>query len=291
MEGAFKKDSEELVQKSLQIRRNWLSTEEYQKLTSLLKDQENLEYYISLVISEMEKSMTERLKEFYSETEKPEILVSSPIELEFRPLTHIEDDKVYFGQWRKKTGQIEGRGLLKTTDNEFYQGSFDKGIFEGDGFLMKEFYNSCYRGEFKEGNFEGEGFLFNSADVFHKGGFKNNLFHGFGVQGLRGRTFEGYFVEGKREGHGRYSTEPGTYFECDWKNDSHEDYIVCNWANGAQYFGEFKNYKKEGKGHVVKADGARAVGTWVESEFESGIYTDSKGREFKVPDEKPADEI
>lgn len=60
-----------------------------------------------------------------------------------------------------------------------------------------------------------------------------------------GETFEGFFLNGKRHGQGRYKKNKGEYLGC-WKNDLLKEGIFTN--EEFYYKGGFKNKKFFGKG-------------------------------------------
>ena len=64
-------------------------------------------------------------------------------------------------------------------------------------------------------------------------------------------------------------------------NGNYQDpcFGVYLWDSGVKYVGEFKGYKKHGKGTTDWPDGAKYVGEWKNGlRHGQGAYTDAGGR-------------
>lgn len=74
------------------------------------------------------------------------------------------------------------------------------------------------------------------------GGFQHDMFHGKGsVKSPQGH-FDGYFVEGKKEGIGIYTLCDGTRYEGSFSNDMKNGYGQCFDRKGKLLF---KGYWKD----------------------------------------------
>lgn len=77
-------------------------------------------------------------------------------------------------------------------------------------------------------------------------------------------TYEGEFIEGKKEGKGRwFKKEPPTdfnekqvYYEGDYKNDLKHGHGEYQWQSGNRYKGGYKEDKRHGYGEMFWVDGS-----------------------------------
>ena len=109
----------------------------------------------------------------------------------------------------------------------------------------------------------------------------NGLKHGKGkIYNINGSIkYEGDFVNGKREGYGKFIWEDGEYYigqwmnnlkygkgiiyyknggiklDCNWVNDMPEGNGKCIWKDGNYYIGQFKNGLRNNKGKIYYKNG------------------------------------
>merc|ERR1719262_1646739 len=96
------------------------------------------------------------------------------------------DGSRFEGQW--KANHASGRGRLTQTDGNVYVGEWSRSMAYGFGTLYHNLGNRVYRGR-----------------------WKNDLQYGHGVESWRdGSHFEGYLLEGKKDGFGCYTWSDGT---------------------------------------------------------------------------------
>ena len=141
-----------------------------------------------------------------------------------------------------------------TKDNFVYKGEVSDGFFEGKGELTYINKNQIYIGQFKRNKKEGLGRLYKLIKINNKqnklllynGEWKNNKYHGVGIE--EGNTFyyEGYFQNGKREGLGcYYDYETQQSFIGNWVNGYKEGkFCVKNLSTGeysVKTFNEWSN--------------------------------------------------
>lgn len=102
---------------------------------------------------------------------------------------------------------ISGYGKqIFVKEEEEYEGQFFEGARHGAGLYSYKDGHFQYEGEWKYGRRSGTGRLA-SADgsYFYDGEWKRDLPHGFGKERmLTGDYYEGNYVNGLREGHGKY---------------------------------------------------------------------------------------
>ncbi|SBT73338.1 MORN repeat protein, putative [Plasmodium ovale] len=129
----------------------------------------------------------------------------------------------YFGKF--KNNLFHGNGLYVDYSLNQYEGEFLNGYFNGNGKLI--FNKNTYMGIFKNNNLIGKGKILYENGFIYTGQIKNFLPHGYGFWSYNNTiTFEGYFVEGKKNGHGILTincnsrSDETFYIEGKWKNDN-----------------------------------------------------------------------
>lgn len=96
-----------------------------------------------------------------------------------------------------------------------------------------------------------------------------------------GASYEGNFVNGKRQGQGKLRYANGAYYEGGFYNDKWDGYGELTYANGNVYRGNFSNgLREDDNGVLVFADGTIHTGTfsndkmtgYAEREYSNGVY-------------------
>jgi len=78
-----------------------------------------------------------------------------------------------------------------------------------------------------------------------------------------GATYQGDFVQGQREGHGRYTFSDGGYYVGSWVDGRYDGFGECHWEDGRTYKGEWKTGMAHGQGVETYPDGrVRHDGQW-----------------------------
>ena len=114
--------------------------------------------------------------------------------------------------------------------------------------------------------------------------------------------YEGYMIDGKRDGFGVFKDENGDRYRGEWKNDQREGegvficrnfdrftgtwekdlkegYGVYRFHTGESYKGNWSKGKRHGKGRFKWADGSSYKGTWRNGLKEgTGIWKNGKGK-------------
>jgi hypothetical protein len=151
-------------------------------------------------------------------------------------------------------GKASGSGVLVVINSKglagVYEGDVVKGRAEGEGRISvrneKTGGVDVYTGDFANGTLDGEGELVSSEGWTYTGGFKDGEEHGAGtVETTNGDKFRSAFENGNPVG-------PALVF---YKTEG-----------GETYFGEAENKKRNGQGHLIKANDDVYVG-----EFEDGV--------------------
>lgn len=84
---------------------------------------------------------------------------------------------------------------------------------------------------------------------------------------IDGDLFEGYFINGKENGRGKYTWANGDVYDGMWKDGKRCGRGRISWSNGASFDGEWHDGKKHGRGTYTWADG-----TYYEGEFADGNF-------------------
>ena len=114
-----------------------------------------------------------------------------------------------------------------------------------------------------------------------------DLFEGYFINGKKngrgkyiwanGNVYDGNWVDGKCTGKGRISWSSGASFDGEWKDNqmSEGKYI---YADGSVYEGSFKNGKRDGYGKRIYTSGDKYEGRWQSgSRNGKGVYTWADG--------------
>lgn len=80
-------------------------------------------------------------------------------------------------------------------------------------------------------------------------------------------TYEGGFVDGKRNGNGVMRYTNGDVYEGNWVNGEREGNGKMKYDNGKIYIGSWKQGKKEGQGKMNYNDGSSFEGEWINDEY------------------------
>ena len=168
----------------------------------------------------------------------------------------------YDGEW--KDGKRHGSAKWKYPDGDAYEGEYVNGFRHGHG-RFKCANGDCYVGSFVKGKENGAGKVVCANGVVYEGEFKGGKRHGKATWlHPNGDRFEGecgysncevfflllrnwyplclgYFVNDKREGHGKYVWSNGEVYEGGWKNGKHHGKGKYRQANGEVYEVEYRN--------------------------------------------------
>lgn len=202
----------------------------------------------------------------------------------------------YEGQF--KNNFRHGRGVYKWNNGESYEGGWVQGKKEGQGTLT--FLNgNKYIGAFKNGNREGKGIEYDkNGNVTYDGQWKSdkkttlistqqktssltigcvsgNCTNGYGKYRYNNGIYNGFFKNGKRNGHGHFSWNNGDFYFGNWSNDLRNDYGSYHWKDGSHYVGEWKNNVRTGYGRKKNPKGTYSRGIWQNGKLISA-YTFTK---------------
>ncbi|CAI2377445.1 unnamed protein product [Moneuplotes crassus] len=263
-----------------------ITKEEYELLTELIQDEERLEVYGFRAMQKMKELMNENVEKTYRQRGEPSVLVECSGDLEFRPIKVYEDGRRYFGQWNKVTTLREGTGIsTNLNDHQFVIGQFSSDKCTGKGLYI--FSNgSYYEGDLKDLYAHGYGKIVSKKGFEYEGQWENDLWHGLGTEvECNGDVYRGEFVRHEREGEGVLVDKSGVRYEGEFRSGKKHGYGVQVDCEKTEFYANFEYDLVEGLCWIVKMDGAMFRGKWDVEDEMTGIYTDTKGRELKVPSE------
>jgi uncharacterized protein len=142
--------------------------------------------------------------------------------------------------------------------------------------VTKQFSITEYVGEFKDGKYDGYGVLLMSARTFYLGQFKDGKFHGYGIYTNRAdsRSYDGEWINGKRNGQGSYIGQFGREYIGQWRDDKRNGngtefrLISRGKPMSKTYVGAWQDDKKNGQGTYTHLDdGSTGTGEWFKGEF------------------------
>ncbi|KRX69454.1 Notchless -like protein 1 [Trichinella sp. T6] len=155
---------------------------------------------------------------------------------------------VYSGSWL--LGKPHGNGHLTTKNNCVYGGHFRDGLMDGYG-------------EYK---IVGE----NGRWQFNKGQWRAGVLSGLVfIEYSDGSSYEGYFENNVRHGHGVHRQGSILYVGA-WQNDKRQGYGVSDECR-SKYLGMWENDLKHGLGTLVTLDGICYKGVFEKGAFKNGM--------------------
>ncbi len=167
----------------------------------------------------------------------------------------LSNDDIYCGSWKKINGKFkfDGEGTLKIKYIVVPRvtAKCQLTIQNGDE----------YTGIFSDGKFNGKGIYENKETKRHyEGDFINGQANGHGKFTMcNGNIYEGAFKNDIAWGFGKYIWKNGENFEGDFYDGTYVKGTYI-YKSGNRYEGEFKNEKRHGKGILIFADGGHYEG-------------------------------
>jgi len=104
-------------------------------------------------------------------------------------------------------------------------------------------------------------------------------------------TYEGEFLNGIREGKGKFSHKSETILECNFKNGQAIGYGKYDLGNGNYYNGEIINYRQHGNGTLKMANGSKFEGFFVSDRMYTGKFTNFDGKVTYIQKYFPVEKI
>ena len=158
--------------------------------------------------------------------------------------------------------KVEGASVPVTWTGDCVEG---RGSGYGRMEVQGPYGEIVYIGELRGGKQHGYG-TYKWIAGFRKG----NRYEGYFLDGKRngrgvytwssGNRYEGYFLDGKRNGRGVYTWQDGTRYEGDFVDGKLNGRGVYTWSSGNRYEGYFLDGKRNGRGVYTWQDGTRYEG-------------------------------
>lgn len=170
---------------------------------------------------------------------------------------HCKVNPKYSGEW--DNDMYNGKGLLYYAQCNYYSGMFVNNKREGYGKSYAN--NETYDGYFKNDKRNGKGVLTvfiskkcNRILKTYEAEFKDDILTGYGKCSYKnGDTYEGNYVNAKKEGFGIYFCyKTNTKYEGNWKDDLKDGNILITDDNGNTYKSIWKNGKQTNKKRYEK---------------------------------------
>lgn len=92
---------------------------------------------------------------------------------------------------------------------------------------------------------------------------------------IDGDLFEGYFINGKKNGRGKYIWANGDIFDGNWVDGKRTGKGRITWSNGDTYEGEWKDGKRCGRGKLIQYGKSPTGETYMKYSYD-GEWLDSK---------------
>ena len=92
---------------------------------------------------------------------------------------------------------------------------------------------------------------------------------------IDGDLFEGYFINGKKNGRGKYTWANGDVFDGNWVDGKRTGKGRITWSNGDTYEGEWKDGKLCGRGKLIQYGKSPSGETFMKYSYD-GEWLDSK---------------
>ena len=158
------------------------------------------------------------------------------------------------------------KGILVSTNGDYYDGEFVNGKKEGEGKLIYANGNQ-YEGTFLGGLPNGKGKLIQTDNDIYEGEWKNGKINGQGIRlHNNGDKYVGNHLNDVRSGKGLYLFVNGDSYNGNWVNGKANGKGILKFRNGDVYDGEFVDNCIFGKGTFKKKNGEIYIG-----EFKLGL--------------------
>ena len=111
------------------------------------------------------------------------------------------------------------------------------------------------------------------------------------MNGVYESTHEGEFINGIREGRGKFTHKDNSVAAGTFKNGQLMGFGTRVSDDGGKYEGEFVNYREHGKGLKTYANGSKFEGFFVSDYPYTGKFTNYDGKITFIQEYNPVDRI
>jgi hypothetical protein len=204
------------------------------------------------------------------------------------PQTHTRKNrpiktKTYPGGIKYK-GQLlgglpHGKGIMKWTNGEAYDGDWKRGKRHGHGKMRYEDPGHIFIGRWINDDMN-DGTMKFPDGTKYVGSFKNGFMYGLGTMTwASGNTYTGEFRKDERNGEGTYRVFENKLlvkeYIGNWENDKKSGQGIMNWPqDGDKYTGEWKDDNRHGHG-IMKENKTIYEGNWENDRKQGreGVFT------------------
>jgi hypothetical protein len=169
------------------------------------------------------------------------------------------DDSIFVGQ--EKAGVINGWGIVRLNNGDYYRGQFKDGLFHGYGEMRTQ--ALFYKGSFVNGARDGLGRQVSSNKSYF-GFFKEDRKHGVAIVEIdHGKeVIRGYYRSGHVQGFGILELNLGEKIFTGYFKNSKLNDIGMEQCKKYNYLGQFHDNKKHGFGMINYTEGSKYMGSW-----------------------------
>jgi len=162
-----------------------------------------------------------------------------------------------------RAGKMHGQGTATLPDGQTISGVFNDGIVEGQ-VIYTSSNGMHYEGRWSNGAPEGEGTATWPSGIIYSGNWHGGKESGVGTMKdpSTNTTYQGEFLEGKRNGHGTVIYSNGSTATVEWKAGVPNGHGEFTSTLGDHFEGEFRDGKMNGHGIMLSHTGARYEGEW-----------------------------
>ena len=199
--------------------------------------------------------------------------INDDVNIEELDINLIPEKKhIFIGS--KKDNLKNGYGMeIFKKFNSFFFGQFINGKRVGFGkyIIKNRNTNYIYKGEVEDIYANGYGlYLNNDTSVKYEGEWKNSLKNGIGIETYKNNLYQGNFLNGKRNGIGKYYWEKDVYFIGEWIDNYMNGEGIYYFSKEAWYEGSFKNNKIEGFG-ILNVKYSKIYVGFFENDYKNGF--------------------
>ncbi len=152
-----------------------------------------------------------------------------------------------------------GFGILKLSDGSYFKGIFYRGHANGYG-IFAHSKGDIYKGEFHNDEISGYGEYHYKRMTINFGYWVNSSLLGVGMEKWKDSYYEGCYLNGQKNGIGKYIWKNKSKYEGEWKNDNINGYGIYYFSDGRKYTGEWKDNYMNGFGIYKWSNNKRYFG-------------------------------
>lgn len=187
----------------------------------------------------------------------------------------FENGDTYAGNWN--IGDISGNGIYTSANGDIYTGIFKKNRFNGTVIHFVKSSNETFTEIYNEGVFisSKKDETSTSTNTNPNAKFVTETY-------TNGDKFEGYNVNGIKDGKGTYTYKDGDVFVGEYKEGKINGFGNATFKDGDSYEGNFENGLKQGFGKYTFKRGEFYEGNWVNNKRNGfGKFVNASGVEFE----------